>query len=80
MLLWCVSICPLAAGGGCLFIKNVAKSSAVRVNKGGGGGEGIKKRVDGFEKCVRIRRIVSFVVVYIILAVETLAKKEERSN
>jgi len=27
----------LASGGGCLFMRNVAKSSAVRVNEGGGG-------------------------------------------
>jgi len=46
-------------------VKNVAKSSAVRVDEGGGGG----KRREGFEKHARV-----------IFAVEALAVKEERRD
>ena len=51
----CVSVCglvnwPLMVV--VLFMKNVAKSSAVRV----------EKRGEGFEKHARVRRIVNFVM------------------
>ncbi len=43
-----------------LFMKNIAKSSAVRVDEGGGG---VGQRRESFEKCARVRTVVNFVVV-----------------
>ncbi len=45
-----------------LFVKKIAKSSAVRVDEGGGGRR-TEKRRESFEEFARVRTVVNFVVV-----------------
>ncbi len=61
-----------------LLMKNVAKSSAVRVDEGGGGGE--KSREENVLKSMRELDKLLIFLSYVLLAVETLSEKEERSD
>ncbi len=62
-----------------LLMKNVAKSSAVRVDEGEGGGwqKGEGKVLKGMQE---LDESLLLLWKYVFLAVETLAEKEERSD
>ncbi len=62
-----------------LLMKNVSKSSAVRVDEGGGG-RGQRREENVLKSMRELRKLSIWSKYYVILAVETLAEKSERSD
>ncbi len=78
----CLTVCGMdncAVRFVTLLMKNVAKLSAVRVYEGGGGG-GQTRKENVLKSMRELGELLILSGYYVLLAVETLAEKSERSR